>query len=139
MKLLVDGQIIVASGDAITFGESDESFDKWSVFDKNGELKYYCLDGNYELVEVEEPEGFREEMYSYVDGNLVRNTDWHKCVSPEERIATLEETVALQDEQLIASDEAVVLLYEMQMTQDEINGAQDEAITGLYELMLGGE
>lgn len=93
MKILVDGHTIVASGEVITFGKSDEDFDKWSVFDKNGEFKFYCLDRNYQLIDVEEPEGFREEMYTYIDGKLVKNEDWQPYISNEERISVLEKKI----------------------------------------------
>lgn len=98
MKILVDGHIIVASGEVITFGKSDEDFDKWSVFDKNGKFKFYCLDGNYQLIDVEKPEDFKEEMYTYIDGKLVKNEEYVLYESPEARIARLEaDNAALTD------------------------------------------
>lgn len=120
MKILVDGHTIVASGEVITFGKSDENFDKWSVFGKNGEFKFYCLDGNYQLIDVEEPDGFREEMYIYTDGKLVKNEEYVPYESPEDRIIRIETentkltgVITILEEQLAAQDEAIIELYEL--------------------------
>ncbi len=127
MKILVDGHAIVASGEVITFGKSDEDFDKWSVFDKNGEFKFYCLDGNYQLIDVKEPEGFREEMYTYIDGKLAKNEEYVPYESPEERIihietenAKLTGVVTILEEQLAAQDEAIIELYELLQGGEEV-------------------
>lgn len=113
MKILIDGQHIIAAGAEIFFGASDEDFDKWNVLNEDGVLMYYVLDGNLQLVEVEAPEGFKEEAYLYIDGQLVKNPDWKKHLSPEERIVQLEETVAnlngnaVWDEMAVAIEEGV--------------------------------
>lgn len=125
MKILVDGHTIVASGEVITFGKSDEGFDKWSVFDKNGEFKFYCLDRNYQLIDVEEPDGFREEMYTYIDGKLVKNEEYTPYELPEEKLMRLE-------------TENVKLTTVVTMLEEQI-AAQDEAIIELYELLQGDE
>lgn len=136
MKLLIKDNDIYAIAENISYGvyEGDE---KWRLADADDNVMYYMTDSNFTLIEnVTLPDDYEGGKYFFENGEFVLNEDWAPYVSPEERIAILEETVAFQDELLIASDEAVVLLYEMQSTQSEINDAQDEAITGLYELML---
>ena len=136
MKILVKDNIIYAIAENISHGRY-ENEEKWRLADSEDNVLYYMIDSDFTLVDVAEiPSDYEDGKYFYENGGFVLNEDWSPYVSPEERIAILEETVALQDELLITSDEAVVYLYEMHQEQSEINDAQDEAITGLYELML---
>ena len=136
MKLLIKGNEIYAIAENISYGRY-ENEDKWRLADAEDNILYYMIDDGFTLVEdVTIPSDYEDGKYFFENGEFVLNADWHPYVSPEERIAQLEETVALQEEMLMMSDEAVVLLYELQSTQSEINDAQDEAIIGLYEIML---
>jgi len=136
MKLLIKGNEIYAIAENISYGIY-ENEDKWRLADAEDNILYYMIDDGFTLVEdVTIPSDYVDGKYFYENGEFVLNEDWKPYVSPEERIAQLEEAVAIQEEMLTASDEAVVLLYELQTTQSEVNDAQDEAITGLYELML---
>lgn len=136
MKLLVKGNEINAIAENISYGRYEDE-EKWRLADSEDNILYYMIDDGFTLIEnVEIPSDYEDGKYFYENGEFVLNKEWKPYVSPEEKIAQLEEAVAIQEEMLTASDEAVVLLYELQTTQSEVNDAQDEAITGLYELML---
>ena len=136
MNMLVKGNQIYEIAEKIMFGTYDGE-EKWRIADTEDNTQFYVIDDGFTLIEnIEVPSDYVDGKYFFENGEFVLNAEWKPYVSPEERIAQLEETVALQEEMLMMSDEAVVLLYELQSTQSEINDAQDEAIIGLYEIML---
>lgn len=99
MNLLISGNMIYAVADRITFGMYDESFEKWRLADESDNLMYYMVDNSFELVtDVELPEDYELGKYLFENGEFVLNEDWKPYVSPEERIATLETTVAIYEE-----------------------------------------
>ena len=56
---------------------------------------------------------------------------------PVKQDPSLEDRVASLEESLAATDETAIELYEAMMAQEEINSAQDDALIELYE-MIGG-
>ena len=61
----------------------------------NREKNMACMnDGEITMVEVAEiPEEVKEQEYKYVDGAFIVNEDFVPYVSPEERIAMLEDVI----------------------------------------------
>ena len=99
MQLLIRGKEIVAYAENISFGTFDEDFEKWRLADGDDALMYYMLDGGFTLIEnVELPSDYVDGKYFYENGGFVLNEEWKPYVSPEERIAQLEETVAMHEE-----------------------------------------
>ena len=120
MKILVKGNRIVAIAEKITFGIFDEELEKWRLADENDNLMYYMVDSNFELVEnVTLPEDYEGGKYFYENGEFVLNESWKPYVSPEERIAELEEQVAIHEE-----NDAELLyqicLLQLGITEDEM-------------------
>lgn len=133
--LLIKNNKIVDAAPIIEFGIFDESFEKWRLADENNSIMYYMIDNQFTLVEnVELPSDYEYDKYFYENGEFVLNEEWKPYVSSEQRIETLEETVSIQAEQLIATDEVTIGLYEAQIAQEEINFVHDESIIELYEL-----
>lgn len=97
--LLVKNNKIFDTAPKIAFGIYDEDFEKWRLADENDNLMHYRIDIGFELVEgVTLPEDYEEGKYFYENGEFVLNESWKPYVSPEERIAELEEQVAIHEE-----------------------------------------
>lgn len=108
MNLLVKCKEIVAAAHKISFGVFDEPFEKWRIADADDNLMYYYVDSDFQLIEnVTLPEDYVDGLYFYENGEFVVNEDWEPYVSPEERIAALEE------ENAYLAEQAVMLEYTM--------------------------
>lgn len=100
MKLLVKDNIIYAIAENISYGRY-ENEDKWRLADSEDNLMYYMIDFDFTLVEnVEIPSDYEDGKYFFSDGGFVLNEEWEPFVSPEERIATMEETIKAQQEEI---------------------------------------
>ena len=98
MKLLIKGNEIYAIAENISYGRY-ENEDKWRLADAEDNILYYMIDSDFTLVEnVEVPSDYVDGKYFFENGEFVLNEDWHPYVSPEERIAQLEEQVAIMEE-----------------------------------------
>lgn len=102
MQLLVHEKEIIVVAPKILYGVFDEPFEKWALQDNDGNLLMYVVDSGYTLVEnVELPEDYEHGKYFYENDEFVLNEDWEMykpLPSNEERIAQLEETVAIHEE-----------------------------------------
>lgn len=119
MNLLIDGKAIIVYASKIEFGVYDETFEKWALYDNEGNIICYVIDRNYEVVEnVELPTDFTDGKYFYENGEFVLNTEWKPYIPPEERIAILEEENArLTNENLDSMEIEAELLYELSALQ----------------------
>lgn len=103
MKVLLNKENVVFDlGEDIVFakgGTADGGLQECSQEEAthiwNREKNMACMnDGEITLVEVAEiPEEVKEQEYKYVDGAFVINEDYVPYVSPEERIAMLEDVI----------------------------------------------
>lgn len=114
MNLLVDGKVIIAYASKIEFGVYDEDFEKWALYDSEGNVICYVIDKEYSVIEnVELPADFTDGKYFYENGEFVLNEDWKPYVSIEEKVAMLEEQLAnlngdaVWDEMAAAIEEGV--------------------------------
>lgn len=117
MMILVRGNRVVASAEAITYGAFDEPIEKWALLDADGKVIMYYLDNGFTLVEnVELPEDFEPDKYFYENGEFVLNEEWEPYVPEEtlvQRIAHLEEQLAnlsgeaVWDEMALAIEQGV--------------------------------
>lgn len=100
MKILVKDNIIYAIAENISYG-SYENEDKWRLADAEDNILYYMIDDGFTLVEnVEIPSDYEDGKYFFENGEFVRNPEWKPYVSQEERIATMEETIKAQQEEI---------------------------------------
>jgi hypothetical protein len=115
MKLLIKDNYIFAIAENISYGVY-ENEEKWRLADAEDNLMYFVLDHDFVLVEnVEVPDDYRDGKYFYENGKFVLNEEWKPYVSPEERIAQLEEQLAnlgvsgtdVWDEMALAIEEGV--------------------------------
>lgn len=98
MYLLVKGNIIYAIAKNISYGKY-ENEEKWRLADAEDNILYYMIDDGFTLVEnVEIPSDYEDGKYSFENGEFVLNKEWKQYKSPEERIAQLEEQVAIHEE-----------------------------------------
>lgn len=99
MKILVKDTFIHVIAENISFGIYDEPIEKWRISDNDGNIMYYMLDDGFTLVEdVELPKDYADGKYFFENGEFVLNKDWKPYVSPEERIAQLEEQLSIMEE-----------------------------------------
>ena len=92
MQILVKDARVIAIAHGITFGVFDEPFEKWKLENENGELMYYVIDQDFELVkDVVIPEDYEDGKYFYENGEFVLNEDWRPYMSMEDRLSQLEE------------------------------------------------
>ena len=116
MKILIKENKIIAVSENISFGFYDEDFEKWRIADADDNVMYYILDDGYVLVnDVLIPEDYQDGKYFYENNIFVLNREWKPYVSPEERLAQLEEQFAnlgvsdadVWDEMALAIEEGV--------------------------------
>lgn len=108
MNLLVKDNVIIVNAPNISFGVFDEPIKKWRIADEENNLMCYWIDDNFQLIEnVTLPDDYVSGAYFYENGEFVVNEDWEPYVSPEERIAALEE------ENAYLAEQAVMLEYTM--------------------------
>ena len=125
MQILLDGKNIYAYAPKIEFGTYDEPIEKWGMFDENGNILYYAIDHGFALVEnVELPSDYADGKYFYENGGFVLNENWQPPLPPAEvRIAQLEETVAMHEE-----NDAELLyqicLLQLGITEDALSGKE---------------
>lgn len=92
MQILVKDTRIIAVAHKITLGVFDEPFEKWKLENEDGELIYYVIDQDFDLIEnVTIPEDYEDGKYFYENGELTLNEDWRPYVSMEDRILQLEQ------------------------------------------------
>ena len=112
MDILIKGNVVIAYAPYINYGVYNESIEKWKLSDENEELMYYMIDDGFTLVErVELPEDYEPGKYFYEDNMFVFNMSWKPNLRPEERIAQLEEIVAIHE------DNDAELLYQICLLQ----------------------
>lgn len=120
MQILVKENHMVYSAPSIDYGVYNEPFKKWRLQDEEGNLIQYAIDDGYALIDnVTIPEDYADGKYFFENGEFVLNPDWEEYKSPEERIAELEEMVAIHEE-----NDAELLyqicLLQLGITEDEM-------------------
>ena len=99
MQILVKENQILEVAHSIEWGTFDEPIEKWALLDEQGNVFLYVIDDGYTVIkDVELPIDYVHGKYYFEDGELVLDEEWEPYVSPEERIAQLEEIVAIHEE-----------------------------------------
>lgn len=102
MKVLLnENNVVLDFGEDIVFakgGAADGGLQECTEAEAthiwNREKNKACMnDGKTRMIEVDNPVEIKEQEYKYVDGEFVANEEYLPYVSPDDRIAMLEDVI----------------------------------------------
>lgn len=129
MKILVSGNIILAVGDEITYGYTDETepdIPKWKIYNKTMNSISFWIDDGFLVVEnIEIPKDYTYGKYIYENGELVLNKNWKPFIPVEKRLDNAEEAI-------VTIEDAIC---ETEVYSDERISAIEDALCELSTLL----
>lgn len=92
MKILVDtNSVVLYAAKRIELGVFDEPFEKWIVEDVELGYKFYCIDNQFKVIEIQKvPDDFKDMKYCYTEEKgFYINENYSEPINAEDEMKRL--------------------------------------------------
>lgn len=92
MKILVDtNSIVLSAANRIELGVFDEPIEKWIVEDEELGYKFYCIDNQFKVIEIQKvPNDFKDMKYCYTEEKgFYINENYSEPINAEDEMKRL--------------------------------------------------